>query len=129
MSEVCAQRLGLERLIDYRVKSIVQGVGSSKIVGRVHNTTVQLGKDKSISISIDVIAGGHFEFLFGLDNMREHKMCIDLENNVLRCKEATLPFLSEDDMKHFRVKNQDGDEVIQSAGVHVPSPPAGGAGQ
>jgi len=73
MSEICAKRLGLKRLIDYRYAGIAKGVGTGKIVGKVHAVQMKMG-GMHITISITVLEGNAMEFLFGLDNLRRHQV-------------------------------------------------------
>ncbi len=42
MSSRCAERCGIMRLVDTRWAGIAKGVGTQKIVGRVHLGTVSL---------------------------------------------------------------------------------------
>ena len=42
MSLGCAQRLGLERLIDSRWQGVAKGVGTQKIIGRVHQAPIKV---------------------------------------------------------------------------------------
>ena len=69
----CAERLGLMRLVDKRYAGVAKGVGTSKIVGRVHAVDMKIGSNY-IPISITVLENNDMEFLFGLDNLRRHQV-------------------------------------------------------
>jgi len=45
MSSECARNCGLTDLIDVRFSGIAQGVGTQKILGRIHTAYVQIGND------------------------------------------------------------------------------------
>lgn len=52
---------------------VAKGVGTSKIVGRVHAAPMKIG-GMHITISITVLEDKSMEFLFGLDNLRRHQV-------------------------------------------------------
>jgi DNA damage-inducible protein 1 len=72
IKQACAERLGLMRLVDKRYAGIAKGVGTSKIVGRVHAVDMKMGSN-FFPISITVLENNDMEFLFGLDNLRRHQ--------------------------------------------------------
>jgi hypothetical protein len=80
MSQLTAERLGIMRLIDYRYAGIAKGVGTSKIVGRVHAVQMKMGS-MFITVSITVLEDNSMEFLFGLDNLRRHQVM----HSMFRC--------------------------------------------
>jgi DNA damage-inducible protein 1 len=108
MSMACARRCNIGHLIDTRFTGIAKGVGSSKILGRIHMVPMQLGSI-FIPISITILEDDSMEFLFGLDNLKRHRCCIDLNSNVLRVGEESIPFLGEADIKELHEKFVGGD--------------------
>ncbi len=101
MSEACASRCGIMRLVDKRFAGMAVGVGSAKILGRVHATDIRIG-GQHLTSSFTVMekhAGSQTEFLLGLDMLKKHQCCIDLKKGVLRLEVGTssieVPFLSE----------------------------------
>jgi DNA damage-inducible protein 1 len=100
MSMACARRCNIGHLIDTRFTGIAKGVGSSKILGRIHMVPMQLGSI-FIPISITILEDDSMEFLFGLDNLKRHRCCIDLNSNVLRVGEESIPFLGEAEIKEL----------------------------
>lgn len=108
MSLGCAQRLGLERLIDKRWQGVAKGVGTQKIIGRVHQAPIKVA-DKHLACAITVLEKEQdMDFLLGLDMLKRHQCCIDLEKNALRVGSAdvSLPFLGEADLPaHARPQN------------------------
>uniref|UniRef100_A0A7S1MS56 CUE domain-containing protein n=1 Tax=Neobodo designis TaxID=312471 RepID=A0A7S1MS56_NEODS len=98
MSARVAEECNLTRLIDKRFAGVATGVGSSRIIGRVHMAQVCLGEGDSrlfLPMSITVLEQDSMDFLIGLDQLRRHRMCIDLSANVLRCDSHSFEFLPE----------------------------------
>jgi len=130
MSQICAQRLGLMRLIDRRYQGMAKGVGTSKILGRVHAAQMKMG-GMHITISINVLEDDSMEFLFGLDNLRRHQMCIDLKDNMLKCDNMKVPFLSEGDLpKRLMGAGGDGDAMdVEQVGASAGGGASSAGGQ
>lgn len=83
------------RLVDKRFAGMAVGVGSARIVGRIHSCALRVGAS-FISTSVTVLDQKDGpQFLFGLDNLKRHQCAIDLAAGELRigsCSVA-LPFL------------------------------------
>jgi DNA damage-inducible protein 1 len=134
MSQPCAQRLGLMRLIDKRLRppcpwpahfsfsllfcplshavclfsrpasdprwffmgagyaGVAKGVGTSKIIGRVHAVQMKMG-GMFITISITVLEDNSMEFLFGLDNLRRHQVSLCVRALVCPCPCGACSYL------------------------------------
>ena len=132
MNERTAERCGILRLMDRRMAGVAVGVGTSKILGRIHMTLVNLG-GVHLPMSITVLESQDMEFLIGLDQLRRHQMCIDLKSNVLRLEEGvSLPFLAEGDLPpHLRggpsevvvPPNQEDPQNKPSSSTSTPPPP------
>ncbi|KNC54081.1 DNA damage-inducible protein 1, partial [Thecamonas trahens ATCC 50062] len=101
MSEACAERCGIMRLIDTRFAGTAVGVGSAPIAGRVHAAPITIA-GKHLTSSFTVLKSDGVDFLLGLDNLRRHECCIDLRADVLRIGDAEVPFLSEADIHALR---------------------------
>ena len=100
MSHKCAEKCNLMRLLDTRYQGIAQGVGTSKILGRIHAAQIQIG-NVFFTTSITVLEDNKIDMLFGLDNLKRHRCCIDLANNKLTLNngEVEVPFLSEHEIQ------------------------------
>eukprot|EP00854_Cymbomonas_tetramitiformis_P006872 gene6872-8205_t len=104
MSASCAEKCGIMRLLDKRFAGVAKGVGTSKILGRIHQTPLEVG-GKHLPVSITVLENQDMEFLFGLDLLKRHQCCIDLSENKLKIGSAgvAVPFLGEGDLPmHLR---------------------------
>lgn len=117
MSEKLAKECGLEDYIDTRFAGTAVGVGTGKILGRIHIVQLQIG-NYFFPCSVTVMASNHNEgqqgkpeaatgrdmpFLLGLDMMKRHTCQIDLEKGVLKFRIAPsqymeTPFLHEKDL-------------------------------
>lgn len=97
MSKGCAEKCGLMRLLDTRFSGVAKGVGTAKILGRIHLTKMVIGKSH-FDVTITVLDQGGIEFLLGLDMLRKHACSIDLKANVLKIGNESVPFLQEKDL-------------------------------
>ncbi|XXQ31136.1 DNA damage-inducible protein 1 [Plasmodiophora brassicae] len=97
MSLPCAERCGIAHLIDTRYSGIAKGVGTAKICGRIHYVEVMLGTHY-IAATLTILERSDIEFLWGLDMLRKHQMCIDLEKNCLRFGSEEVRFLSPQEL-------------------------------
>ena len=99
MSQRCAERCNLSRLIDKRFGGLARGIGERKIVGRVHAAEMIIG-GLHLACSFNIIEDGNdgIDLLFGLDMLRRHQACIDLAKNALVIHGVCIPFLSESEI-------------------------------
>jgi hypothetical protein len=74
VSLACAKTCGLERLLDYRFSGLAKGVGSAKILGRIHLAQMKISRSYlpcTFTILDDI---GRLDILFGLDMLRRHRV-------------------------------------------------------
>jgi len=112
MSVACAERCGIMRLVDRRFAGVAKGVGSAKILGRVHQAPLKIG-GVHLTAAITVLEQGDMEFLFGLDMLKRHQCCIDLMSNELKIGTTggAVPFLSEGQLPmHLRGEKAEEEE-------------------
>lgn len=83
MSKACAERCNVTRLIDDRWSGIAQGVGTQKILGRIHMCQIQI-EDQFFVSSFNVLEQQPMDMLLGLDLLKRHQCVIDLKQNVLK---------------------------------------------
>jgi hypothetical protein len=122
MSKKCAQKCGIFDLVDTRFAGIAVGVGTGKILGRIHTAQLKIGHvhfpcsvtvmddmtlpsagPKSSGDDGDEAKPKDMDFLLGLDMLKRHTCCIDLEQGQLRFRLAPgqyleTPFLHEKDL-------------------------------
>ncbi len=73
MSVECAQRCNLERLIDRRYAGMAVGVGTAKIIGKVHAAVLQVGT-ASLTCAFTILDNQGMDFLFGLDMLKKFQV-------------------------------------------------------
>ncbi|KAL3155331.1 hypothetical protein ABBQ38_010893 [Trebouxia sp. C0009 RCD-2024] len=126
MSAKSAEECNLLRLMDTRYQGVAKGVGTSKILGRVHQAPLKVGS-QHVSASITILEDDSMPFLFGLDMLRRYQCSIDLHKNVLRfgsINNAELPFLAEHELP-VRLRRESGDAPAgKGVGVGALSGPA-----
>mmetsp|Transcript_868 Transcript_868/g.1325 ORF Transcript_868/g.1325 Transcript_868/m.1325 type:complete len:416 (+) Transcript_868:68-1315(+) len=116
MSKRCAEKCGVFHLVDTRFEGTAVGVGTGKILGRIHIVQLQIGDvyfPCSVTIMDDATlpstAGKDeakpkdMDFLLGLDMLKRHTCNIDLEQGKLKFRLAPgkyleTPFLHEKDL-------------------------------
>lgn len=99
MSKACAERCNVTRLIDDRWLGIAQGVGTQKILGRIHMVQMQIEND-FLPSSFNILEQQPMDMLLGLDMLKRHQCVIDLKENILRIGTTgtETPFLSESEI-------------------------------
>ncbi|KAJ1719340.1 DNA damage-inducible protein 1 [Coemansia erecta] len=125
MSKSCAERCGIMRLVDTRFSGEARGVGRAKILGRVHNAQLGVGK-QTLLCSFTVMEGAHISLLFGLDMLKRHLACIDLKQNALVINDEVIEFLPEHQIPKMNEEDDDVPEGSSAPGksIDTATPPA-----
>ncbi|CAI4061489.1 hypothetical protein SUVZ_05G2260 [Saccharomyces uvarum] len=93
MSTRLAEKTGLTKMIDKRFIGEARGVGTGKIIGKIHQAQVKI-ETQYIPCSFTVL-DTDIDVLIGLDMLKRHLACVDLKDNVLKIAEVETKFLSE----------------------------------
>ena len=116
MSPECAERCGIMRLIDRRFAGIARGVGTAKILGRVHSAQIKLGDELFLPCSFTIMEGRTTELLFGLDMLKRHACVLDMAKNALIVHGKSIRFLDEHELPaSARAEGEEDEEEAQGA--------------
>merc|ERR1719466_291143 len=99
MSQKAAERCNIMRLVDQRWAGVAKGVGTQKIIGRVHMAQIQI-ESISLTSSFSILEDQPMDMLLGLDMLKKHQCTIDLKKNclVIGTTGTETPFLPETEL-------------------------------
>lgn len=97
LSEEFCEKVGLTHMLDAKFAGVARGVGSGKILGRVHSVPLQIGSS-FFPASVSVIEGDQLKFILGLDMLKRFKANVNLRTNQLEIGEEKAAFLDEKDL-------------------------------
>lgn len=120
MSVACAERCNILKYLDRRFSGVAKGVGTARILGRVHVAPIKIG-GSFFSSSFTILEEFSIDLLFGLDMLKRHQCQIDLRANVLRIGDEEAPFLAEKDITD---PFNPGDSPLRLNGQPSPHPPS-----
>lgn len=116
MSPECAEKCGIMRLIDTRFAGIARGVGTAKILGRVHSAQIKLGDELFLPCSFTIMEGRTTELLFGLDMLKRHACVLDMAKNCLVVHGKSIRFLDEHELPaSARMEGEENEEESSSS--------------
>ena len=113
LSPSCAEACGVTHLIDDRWSGVAHGVGTAKILGRIHRANVKIGWDE-LPCAFTVMEGKDVDMLLGLDMLKRYQASIDLNRNCLTFPGGqSVDFLPESEIPSF---GRDKEAVVQGPG-------------
>ena len=123
MSKSLAEKSGLTKLIDKRYAGEARGVGRGEIIGKIHQAQVKI-ETQFVPCSFTVL-DLDIDMLLGLDMLRRHQGCIDLEKNVLRFAGVETRFLNESEIPKSEIFEQKLEPTKPTPTSSIPKPSPG----
>lgn len=129
MSSDCAEKCGLMRLCDRRFAGMAVGVGTQRILGRVHMCQMQIEND-FLPTSLSILEKQNMEMLLGLDMLKRHRCVLDLDKGVLRIGTTgtSTPFLPESELPESAKLHKPGGNAQPQASTTPSQAQSGGGG-
>uniref|UniRef100_UPI00358F99DD protein DDI1 homolog 2 isoform X2 n=1 Tax=Myxine glutinosa TaxID=7769 RepID=UPI00358F99DD len=124
MSQAAAERCNIMRLVDRRWAGIAKGVGTQRIIGRVHLGQIQIERD-FLPSSFSILEEQPMDMLLGLDMLKRHQCVIDLRRNllVIGTTGTETRFLTESELPECaRLALVGGSDPRSLSGGYSPSP-------
>ena len=123
ISKDCATACGIMHLLDKRFAGTAVGVGSARVLGRIHLADLEVG-GALLQCSFTVLENNKVDLLFGLDNLKRHQCSIDLVNSMLHIKNGQLsvPFLSEGQINRQTLENETWMPSVNKPGASTTDP-------
>lgn len=130
LSPSCAEACGITHLIDDRFAGIARGVGTARILGRIHKATLKIGSPDTgydeVPCSFTVMEGKGVDMLLGLDMLKRYQADISLRQSSLVFPNGVkIPFLPEHEIPkgEFEEAGPDGKTSVGSSSASGPSQP------
>ncbi|KAJ3437998.1 aspartyl protease ddi-related [Anaeramoeba flamelloides] len=101
MSKAAAERVNILRLMDTDYSGVAVGVGTAKILGKVHITAMKIGSTY-FNTSITILDQNGIEFIFGLDMIKRHQAMINMKTSRLDIANESIKFLSDQECLIFQ---------------------------
>lgn len=93
MNMEVATDAGLVEYIDPRFATIARGVGTQKILGKLHKVDMTIG-EHFLSWTFQIIDGNNTPLILGLDFLTTYRAKIDLDKKCLTLNSIDIPFLT-----------------------------------
>lgn len=77
ISQAFAEKVGIMKDIDHRFQGTAVGVGTSKIIGRIHAANLKIADKHWVQCSLQVLDKIDIDFLFGLDMLKKHRVGVN----------------------------------------------------